>query len=127
MLFVLILCPALGGAQSSAPSRSPDTKDPVDAPDRASIGPLRLTSASPRKWARAGAGALHCVQPCRFLDTRDAETLWYETPGPFQHGRCRFYVVQNSCGVPLGATGVVLNVTVAGATAPGHLILGTTR
>jgi len=59
------------------------------------------------------------VPPCRVLDTRDA-------PGPLGGPALvasgdRKFPLTGVCEVPAGAKAVALNITVTGATAPGHL------
>jgi len=68
-----------------------------------------------------GPLSTYLVEPCRFVDTRDPVTFWYEPEGPAL--TARLYLLQGSCGVPIGARAAMLNVTVVGATAAGHLSL----
>mgnify|MGYP001188968763 CR=1 FL=1 len=70
--------------------------------------------------AYAGPLSTYLVEPCRYLDTRE------EIPLPGISGAFtnrRVYRVQETCGVALGAGGVLMNVTVTGATVKGHLAL----
>lgn len=66
-----------------------------------------------------GPLSTYLVEPCRFLDTRDEVEFWYEQPGPLR--TARLYLVQGSCGIPVGARAIMLNVTATEATAEGHL------
>ena len=59
----------------------------------------------------------YTVNPCRLADTRAAEA---PILSPSQR---RVFVVAGRCGVPPAANAVALNVTVTGATAPGHIRL----
>jgi hypothetical protein len=64
--------------------------------------------------------------PCRFLDTRDDVQFFYERPGPYPFGHVlQFYLLQGNCGVPVGAKGAILNVTITAPTVDGHLALFT--
>jgi len=85
---------------------------------RAGRQPLMVSNVAPP--AVVGPLSIYLVEPCRFVDTRDGDTLWYETLGPLIAG-VHLYLAQGSCGVPLGASGVILNVTVTEATASGNL------
>jgi hypothetical protein len=59
----------------------------------------------------------YTVSPCRVVDTRSAD-------GPaLQDGAIREFPIQGSCGVPVGAKAVVLNVTAVSPTGAGHLRL----
>ena len=65
----------------------------------------------------AGPFQYHSVTPCRIADTRNAE-------GPILVDQSiRNFVVQNVCGVPVGATAVTVNVTAVGPTGAGFLTL----
>ena len=68
-----------------------------------------------------GPLATYLVEPCRLLDTRE-EIRTFDS-GALVGLANRRYLVQESCGVPLGARAAVLNVTVTGATVAGHLAL----
>jgi hypothetical protein len=83
---------------------------------------LALSVAAVAGAAPAPLSTYMLDAPCRFLDTRDAITFWYEPEGPFTYSAPRLYLLQGSCGVPLGAAGALLTFTVTGATKPGHLI-----
>ena len=61
----------------------------------------------------------YTVAPCRLVDTRNAA-------GPYGAPRLsaaavRRFTLAGRCALPVGAKAVVLNVTIADATAPGHL------
>lgn len=77
--------------------------------------------AAPLEAATTGPLSTYLVEPCRFLDTRDDETFWYERPGAFYAGETRLYQVTEHCDVPLGAQGVIINVTVTGTSSAGHV------
>lgn len=85
----------------------------------------RPTLRAPRVSSHPVVGPLvtYLVDPCRFLDSRDTTVFWYEEEGPFRSESFRYYRLQGSCGVPLGADGAIVNVTITGATAEGHLQL----
>ncbi len=69
--------------------------------------------------AQPTALSLYAVAPCRFLDTREAEG---PTGGPaLINSRPRQLEIPWSCGVPLTARALVVNVTVTNATAGGHV------
>ena len=57
------------------------------------------------------------LTPCRLVDTRSSEA---PALGAFER---RVWTVAGRCGVPLTAKALVLNVTVVGPTAPGHIRL----
>lgn len=60
--------------------------------------------------------SFHTVTPCRVADTRQP------AQGPaLAAGAVRTFVVAGACGVPSTARAVSVNLTVTGATAPGHL------
>lgn len=90
------------------------------------IGALALAAApvaaGPRQ-ARAEGLSTVLVTPCRYLDTREGSGAH-----ELESGQPRRYWVTGggftgSCGVPVGASGVIFTVTVTGGTAPGHLVL----
>jgi hypothetical protein len=61
----------------------------------------------------------HTLTPCRLLDTREAAPG--SSPRPLAAGVARTTRASGACGVPTTARALALNVTVTGATAPGHL------
>jgi len=72
--------------------------------------------------AARGPLSTYLVEPCRFLDTRE-QAPSFDT-GALVGVVNRRYLVQGSCEVPaFGVAAVILNVTVTGATAAGHLTL----
>src|SRR5512143_2398267 len=86
---------------------------------------LAILVPAPRADAASGGAAppglsFYLVTPCRFLDTRDAITFWYEAEGPLDW-RFHHYRVQGQCGIPVGARAVILNATATQATVPGFL------
>ncbi len=63
--------------------------------------------------------AFHTVPPCRVIDTRGPNG---DYGGPaLSGGTTRVFTLGGQCGVPATAKAVSLNVTVTGATLPGHL------
>jgi hypothetical protein len=61
----------------------------------------------------------HAVSPCRIADTRNANG---PTGGPIlQSGTERKFPVQGSCGVPVGAEAVTVNITAVSPTSQGRL------
>lgn len=87
------------------------------------LGLLLSLSVVRARGAESGPLSIHLVEPCRFFDTRDQEWFWYEYLfGPLDS---RYYLwrVQGTCGVPVGAEGLLVNVTATEATAEGHLAL----
>jgi exo-beta-1,3-glucanase (GH17 family) len=66
------------------------------------------------------ASCFYTVTPCRVVDTRTAAQ-------PLLGGTERRFPVVGHCGVPSAATTVSANLTVTGATAPGHLRLSSDR
>jgi hypothetical protein len=60
----------------------------------------------------------YTLTPCRLVDTRTAQA-----PALASNERRVFTVAGGTCGVPATATAVAVNVTVAGASAPGHIRL----
>jgi hypothetical protein len=70
--------------------------------------------------APTGPLSTYLVEPCRFIDTRDANLQIFQEPGPFRADYERLYEIEGSCGVPYGARGVIINVTAIGATGAGH-------
>lgn len=68
-------------------------------------------------------GAFHTVTPCRVVDTRGpAGPLGGP---PLLALEPRVFAVAGTCGIPANATDVAANVTVANATADGHLEMWT--
>jgi uncharacterized repeat protein (TIGR01451 family) len=66
------------------------------------------------------AGQYYTITPCRLVDTRLADGL-YGGPVLAANTDRTFDVDGGSCGVPVGATAVFLNVTVVSPTATGNL------
>jgi hypothetical protein len=64
---------------------------------------------------------LHTVTPCRLLDTRDPSGP-YGGPG-LPGSQSRTFAFTGRCGIPVAAKAVSINVTITGATGPGHLTL----
>jgi pimeloyl-ACP methyl ester carboxylesterase len=63
----------------------------------------------------------HAVAPCRVVDTRGPAG---DYGGPaLAGGATRVFTLGGQCGIPASAKAVSLNVTVTGATQPGHLRL----
>ncbi len=60
----------------------------------------------------------YTLTPCRLVDTRSTEA-----PALAASERRVWTVTGEACGVPATATAVAINVTVTGATAPGHVRL----
>jgi IPT/TIG domain len=60
----------------------------------------------------------YTLTPCRLVDTRAAQS-----PALAASERRGFTITGGSCGVPATAQAVAVNVTVTGATAPGHIRL----
>lgn len=80
---------------------------------------LLLIGASPTE--AAGPFQFHSLTPCRLFDTRDAGG---PTGGaPMTNNNSEPFVVQQVCGVPLGAKAVTVNVTAVGPTGAGFLTL----
>jgi hypothetical protein len=68
-----------------------------------------------------GATQFFTVPPCRAVDTRNADG---PEGGPtFSAGLTRAFNIAGLCGVPVNATGISLNVTVAGATTKSWLTI----
>jgi glucose/arabinose dehydrogenase/PKD repeat protein len=64
------------------------------------------------------------LAPCRVLDTRDPNG---PLGGPaLAAGAERAFDVRAACGIPAGARAIAVNLTVTGASAPGHLRLWAT-
>ena len=62
-------------------------------------------------------GLYYTVTPCRIIDTRDANV-------PLANGVPRSIgVVSSTCGIPVTATAVSINVTAVGPTAGGHVVV----
>ena len=61
---------------------------------------------------------LHTVTPCRLVDTRGAIDPW---GGPALEPGGRGFPLVGRCGIPTTARALSVNLTVTGATAPGHL------
>jgi hypothetical protein len=104
--------------------------DPVGPPPPANISlPLVATAtdgagnsselSGPVVGAQPRDLSFHTVSPCRFLDTRDVEGF---SGGPgLLNGRPRELGIPLTCGVPVTAQALVVNVTVTNATASGHV------
>jgi Carboxypeptidase regulatory-like domain len=69
---------------------------------------------------RAGAG-IETRSPVRLLDSRPGAGHVGDLTGPVRPRTPTSVQVTGRAGVPTGATGVLLNVTVTGTRAPGHL------
>ncbi len=74
---------------------------------------VALLASAQASAAPTGPLSTYLVEPCRLVDTRNQE--------PLQDHREQLYRAQGSCGVPVGAKAVLLNITATGATACGHL------
>ena len=69
----------------------------------------------------AGPIQFYTVAPCRVVDTRNADGPY---GGPtFSAGLTRAFSIAGQCGVPVNATGISLNLTVADASTTGSLTL----
>jgi hypothetical protein len=87
-----------------------------------------VTPASPATWTATyqlsvdqGPQDFFTLPPCRALDTRSANG---PLGGPaLAAGAERAFDVRGACDVPASARAVAVNVTVTGASAPGHLRL----
>jgi len=90
-------------AIANTASVSAATSDPV---------PSNNTSTATSRF-----GTFYTLTPCRLADTRSAD------PPALQPDLERTFVFAGKCGVPAGATGVALNVTVTEAAALGDLRL----
>jgi hypothetical protein len=66
----------------------------------------------------ATAADYYTLPPCRLVDTRTSHS-----PALAASERRGFTITGGSCGVPATAQAVAVNVTVTGATAPGHIRL----
>jgi hypothetical protein len=63
----------------------------------------------------------HTVSPCRFVDTRLPDG---PLGGPaLAAGQDRLFVLAGTCGVPVSAKAVSLNIAVTGGTGPGNVRL----
>ena len=69
--------------------------------------------------ASSPASSVVTIAPVRILDTRDPVNIGL--PGPFVSAVSQKLQVTGTKGVPAGATGVLLNVTVVGPSAAGFL------
>lgn len=65
---------------------------------------------------RQVATSFFSLQPCRLLDTRTDGTA-------LASGNARTSRVANSCGVPVAARSIAVNITVTQATGPGHVVV----
>ena len=72
-------------------------------------------------FIRQAAASFYPVAPCRIADTRNSEGH-YGAPA-LEAGETRAFAVGGTCGVPIDATAVALNVTVTGPTSAGSLTL----
>jgi hypothetical protein len=80
-------------------------------------GPRSATLASGFFYATTPpAAGYYTLAPCRLADTRTTSAL-------AASARRVFAATGGACGVPATATALALNVTVTGATAPGHVRL----
>jgi hypothetical protein len=77
-------------------------------------GALALSLPTPAQ--AGGPYQFHSISPCRVYDTRTG-------PGALTAGVARDVTVRGVCGIPSGATAVVLNATVVGPTATGFLTI----
>ena len=65
-----------------------------------------------------GPFQFYTLTPCRVLDTRDSSG---PTSGmPLQDGATQTFEVQGSCGIPVGAKAVTVNITAVSPTGQGH-------
>jgi hypothetical protein len=84
-------------------------------------GAAVAAAAVPAAAQGAGPYQFHSLTPCRIVDTRLTGTT-IGTYGPkLQSGVEKQFPVQGNCGVPVGATAVTVNVTIAGPTGQGRL------
>jgi hypothetical protein len=75
----------------------------------------------PNLGAADGPFDYHTVMPCRLADTRNANG---PAGGPIlEHGVTRPFPAQGTCGIPVGAKAVTINVTAVTPSGPGHLRL----
>lgn len=66
------------------------------------------------------AASMMTLKPCRVIDTRN-ETGDFGGPALVAGATRSFDLSKAACGIPSGAVGVIMNVTVSDATAPGKL------
>jgi hypothetical protein len=79
-----------------------------------------LFAAAP-SYGQNGPYQYYALTPCRAVDTRNATAV---NGGPkLQTAAARSFQIQGSCGVPVGAKAVTLNVTIVNPTAPSYLTL----
>ena len=69
-------------------------------------------------WYAANGRSVTAVTPTRLLDTRDGSGGWLNA---LSAGQSIDLQVAGTAGIPQGATGVLLNVTVTGASASGYV------
>jgi len=91
------------------------------------LGDVTVTIPGPRSATLAQAfffvpppapSEFYTLAPCRLVDTRAAQA-----PALAAYERRVLAVAGGACGVPATATAVAVNVTVVGATAPGHILV----
>ena len=119
--------PVLVDVKSGVIDARPDAFDPAGCIN-GSLGELTLERVVATSFAPSVAHpapyelryveetAFHPLLPCRLLDTRDGSTP-LTNPGPHP------LTVQGNCGVPVGARGVAINLTIVGASREGDLRL----
>ena len=98
------------------------------------LGTLNLAYATAFTKAAAAAAAhlagpvprqtsYWALAPCRVLDTRDAGRPAGFGPPALAAGETRTFAAASTCGIPADAAALVLNATVVGPEAAGHLTL----
>ena len=103
-----------GDCTNGGPSSIP--LDPVVA-----VGDLAAIHPPPYRLRFVEETAFHPLTPCRLFDTRQPQSI---TGGaPFDNSAAHPFTVQGRCGVPVGARGVAINLTVVGASTGGDLRL----
>ncbi|HTQ79638.1 MAG TPA: hypothetical protein VMM92_06555 [Thermoanaerobaculia bacterium] len=76
-----------------------------------------LAALLPGTAYAGGPYQFHSISPCRVADTRTG------SGGILSSSTARDITVRSVCGIPTGATAVVLNATVVGPTATGFLTI----
>lgn len=84
-----------------------------------------VSDGSPGQWRQlAGpdtAGSLHLITPTRVYDSRPSDPPLGGVKGPLSNGTRDVDCTSNASGVPVGATAVLVNLTVVNTSASGFL------
>lgn len=120
LFFALSFAPALASAVAIVTPTPTPTATPTPTPTVTST-PTRTPTATqtPTPTVNPLANDFHSVAPCRVADTRNPSGP-YGAP-PIAGLNERTFVMENRCGIPVGARAVAINITVTQPSKAGDL------